>query len=125
MLMKIPWVSKKYNGKYLIISNYTITTSRPARYFSKRIAWLDDSAYQEVLDYFTVPPTIRVALSDPTQDIVPIFSGDVIFLATEVHGYWQIVLQNGQEPLYFSQDAVPSDHNHYKMNIVVRKLYFM
>ena len=89
--------------------HFTITTSRPARHLSKHIDWLDDSAFQEVLDYFTVPPTIRVALSDPTQNIVPVFSGDVIFLATEVRGYWQIVLQKNQEPLYFSQEAVPSE----------------
>ena len=70
---------------------------------------MDDSAYQEILDTFSVPPSIRVALSDPTQTIMPIYAGDVIFIATEIRGYWELVLQNNKEGLYFSREAVPSE----------------
>lgn len=55
--------------------------------------WLRETVYQKVLDAFATDPRLRVNLVDPFQAIVPLFHGDLNFVASPEEHYWHLYLR--------------------------------
>ncbi|MGK6349991.1 hypothetical protein [Parapedobacter sp. DT-150] len=56
--------------------------------------WLDLATYRSVLDSFRVPPRLKINITDPKQALIPLFTGDLNFVASARPHYWYLYLRN-------------------------------
>jgi hypothetical protein len=60
--------------------------------------WVRDETYHSIFDQIQFKHTIRINIVDPKQDLVPLFSGNLNFIASLTPGYWFLYLKkNDQE----------------------------
>lgn len=52
--------------------------------------WLKGSTYLYILEGFTYNPKLKINITDPKQRLVPIFSGELNFIASESEDYWYL-----------------------------------
>lgn len=55
--------------------------------------WLKGSTYLYILEGFTYNPKLKINITDPKQRLVPIFSGNINFIASESEDYWYLYLK--------------------------------
>jgi len=56
-------------------------------------SWLKGSTYLYILEQFRFNPTLKVNIVDPKQQLVPIYNGQVNFIASENEDYWHLNLK--------------------------------
>ena len=60
-------------------------------------SWLVSYVYINILDSFDYEPKLRINVVDPSQGLVPLFTGNINFIASSMDNYWYIYLRlNGQ-----------------------------
>ncbi len=75
--------------------------------------WIRGTTYLYILEEFRGPVTLKVNIVDPKQQIVPVFSGHLNFIASEDENYWFFYLKlpnidQGYYPvLVYTWDIVP------------------
>jgi len=52
--------------------------------------WLKGSTYLYILEQFDYGPRLKINITDPKQRLVPIFSGNLNFIASEQEDYWYL-----------------------------------
>lgn len=57
-------------------------------------AWVHSGTYLNVLDLIEYRHTLRVNLVDPKQNMVPLFSGNLNFIASQTSNYWFLYLKS-------------------------------
>lgn len=50
--------------------------------------WLKGSTYLYILEQFRYNPCLKINITDPKQQMVPLFSGQLNFIASEHEDYW-------------------------------------
>lgn len=55
--------------------------------------WLKGSTYLYLLEGFDYLPKLKINITDPKQRLVPIFSGNLNFIASESEDYWYLNLK--------------------------------
>ena len=55
--------------------------------------WLKGSTYLYILEGFDYLPKLKINITDPKQRLVPIFSGNLNFIASENEDYWYLNIQ--------------------------------
>ncbi len=55
--------------------------------------WLKGSTYLYILEGFDYLPKLKINITDPKQRLVPIFSGNLNFIASESEDYWYLNVQ--------------------------------
>ncbi|MEO9474779.1 MAG: rubredoxin [Cyclobacteriaceae bacterium] len=55
--------------------------------------WLASHVYHYVLDSFDYKPSLRVNIVDPSQGLVPLFTGQINFIASNQENYWYVYLR--------------------------------
>ncbi|RXP55480.1 rubredoxin domain-containing protein [Lutibacter sp. HS1-25] len=55
--------------------------------------WLKGSTYLYILEEFKYNPTLKINITDPKQQLVPLFSGQINFIASENEDYWHLNLK--------------------------------
>ncbi|MDT0620350.1 rubredoxin [Croceitalea vernalis] len=65
--------------------------------------WLKGSTYLYILEQFNFQPKLKINITDPKQRLVPIFSGNLNFIASEQEDYWylHINLPSWKKPEYY------------------------
>jgi len=65
--------------------------------------WLKGSTYLYVLEGFDYLPKLKINITDPKQRLVPIFSGDLNFIASDSDDYWylNVKLPHWSESAYY------------------------
>jgi rubredoxin len=58
---------------------------------SKR--WLAPHIYHYILDSFEYRPKLKVNIVDPSQSLVPLFTGNINFIASNIENYWYLYLR--------------------------------
>jgi len=56
-------------------------------------SWLTSSRYLYVIEQFRYKPKLRINITDPKQRLVPLFTGDINFIASEHEDYWYLYLR--------------------------------
>lgn len=75
-------------GQYQnIVSSYVALDVMP----SKR--WLAPHIYHYILDSFAYRPKLKVNIVDPSQSLVPLFTGNINFIASNIENYWYVYLR--------------------------------
>ncbi|MEX0361391.1 MAG: rubredoxin, partial [Allomuricauda sp.] len=52
--------------------------------------WLKGSTYLYLLEQFDFLPKLKINITDPKQRLVPIFNGNLNFIASELEDYWYL-----------------------------------
>ncbi len=55
--------------------------------------WLRGTTYLYILEEFRYVPELKINITDPKQQIVPLFSGDLNFIASPHEDYWYLFLK--------------------------------
>lgn len=65
--------------------------------------WLKGSTFLYLLEQFDFQPKLKVNITDPKQRLVPIFNGNLNFIASEQEDYWylNILLPNWKVRAYY------------------------
>jgi rubredoxin len=74
--------------------------------------WVKEDTYHFVIDNFDYKPKIKINIVDPVQSIVPLFSGEINFIASKEENYWFLYLRDPRKgntiecwpKLIFTQD---------------------
>ncbi len=70
-----------------IVSSYVALDVMPNR------KWLVPHVYHYILDSFEFKPKYRINLVDPMQSMVPLFTGNVNFIASKEDNFWYLFLR--------------------------------
>ena len=84
---KIQFVKPKQDGVENIASSYVSAEILPST------SWLTSDRYLYVLEQFKHNPKLRINVTDPKQHLVPLFTGNVNFIASEHEDYWYLYLR--------------------------------
>ncbi|WP_117879786.1 rubredoxin domain-containing protein [Aureibaculum luteum] len=65
--------------------------------------WLSGVTYLYILEAFKYKPSLKINITDPKQQLVPLFSGQLNFIASEHEDYWYLNLRlpNWTESVYY------------------------
>ncbi|MDD7887706.1 rubredoxin domain-containing protein [Flavivirga sp. 57AJ16] len=84
---KVQFVKPKRDGIENIASSYVSAEILPST------SWLTSDRYLYVLEQFKHHPQLRINVTDPKQRLVPLFTGNVNFIASEHEDYWYLYLR--------------------------------
>jgi rubredoxin len=74
--------------------------------------WVKEDTYHFVIDNFDYKPKIKINIVDPVQSMVPLFTGEVNFIASKEENYWFLYIRDPRKgnvvecwpKLIFTQD---------------------
>lgn len=84
---KIKFIKPKRDGMENIVSSYVSADILPST------SWLTSDRYLYVLEQFKHKLKLRVNITDPKQRLVPLFTGNVNFIASEHEDYWYLYVR--------------------------------
>ncbi|MEQ9443867.1 MAG: rubredoxin [Cyclobacteriaceae bacterium] len=87
--------------EYQETQNQNIVSSYITRDIISSTRWLAPHIYHYVLDSFDYIPTHKINITDPLQGMVPLFTGNINFVASPIDNYWYLYLR------YTAIDAKP------------------
>lgn len=70
-----------------IVSSYTALDVMPTTH------WLASHIYHYILDTFDYKPKFKINITDPVQNLVPLFTGNINFVASNQENYWYLFLR--------------------------------
>lgn len=70
-----------------------IVSSYPALDVMPTTHWLASHTYHYILDTFDYRPKLKINITDPVQSLVPLFTGNINFVASSIDNYWYLYLR--------------------------------
>ncbi|TRX59240.1 rubredoxin domain-containing protein [Fulvivirga sp. M361] len=70
-----------------ISSSYVSLDLQPSK------KWLGSDEYHYILESFSYRPRLRINIVDPSQSLVPLFTGNINFLAANLENFWYLYLR--------------------------------
>lgn len=81
----------KYNTDIISERSYqNIVSSYVSADVFEMTYWLKGSTYLYILESFDYLPKLKINITDPKQRLVPIYSGNLNFIASEQEDYWYL-----------------------------------
>ena len=71
--------------------------------------WLTEGVYQELVESLPLDTRVSVGVSDFIQDLFPVATGEMVFVASEVPRYWHVALHDEFAGLTVSPFAIPQE----------------
>jgi hypothetical protein len=59
--------------------------------------WVNSRTYHNILKQIKIEHTLQINLVDPKQNLVPLFSGNLNFVASQTPGFWFLYLRKEEE----------------------------
>lgn len=56
--------------------------------------WVKEDTFHVVIDNFDYKPKLKINLVDPVQSIVPLFTGELNFIASKEENYWYLYIRD-------------------------------
>jgi rubredoxin len=86
-------IDKEKMGKHLIVypnekSGNNIVTSYVSTDIFRNTPWLTGNKFLYILEQFKAQPILKVNITDPNQQLVPLFTGHINFIASHHEDYW-------------------------------------
>lgn len=83
----------KYNTDIIDDRSYqNIVSSYVSADIFEMTYWLKGSTYLYILEAFDYLPKLKINITDPKQRLVPLFNGNLNFIASEQEDYWYLYL---------------------------------
>jgi rubredoxin len=71
-----------------------IVTSYVAVNVVETTSWVKEDTYNVLMDAFEFTPKLKINIVDPLQRIVPLFSGQLNFIASREENYWYLYIRD-------------------------------
>lgn len=71
-----------------------IVTSYAAVNIQNTTPWVKEDTYNLIIDSFTHKPRLKVNIVDPLQSLVPLFTGELNFIASREDNYWYLYIRD-------------------------------
>ncbi len=86
--------TKRASGIQNLVSSYVCVDILPST------VWIHSGTYLKIIEQFNFEHHLRVNIVDPKQNLVPLFYGNLNFIASEVPNYWHLYvnLTSEKEP---------------------------
>ncbi len=59
-------------------------------------SWIASHIYHYILDSFDYRPRFKINITDPSQSLVPLFSGHFNFIASSTENYWHLYMRSDE-----------------------------
>nr|WKN38378.1 rubredoxin [Tunicatimonas sp. TK19036] len=79
--------------EYQATQHQNVVSSYITRDIISSTRWLAPHIYHYVLDSFDYIPTHKINITDPLQGMVPLFTGNINFVASPIDNYWYLYLR--------------------------------
>ncbi|WP_159519700.1 rubredoxin [Sunxiuqinia indica] len=79
-------IHKRTSGVQNLVSSYSCVDILPST------SWIYSGIYLKIIDQFTYDHVLRINIVDPKQNMVPLFYGNLNFVASETPNYWHLYL---------------------------------
>lgn len=91
-------IDKEKTGKHLIVypnekSGNNIVTSYVSTDIFRNTPWLTGNKFLYILEQFKEQPQLKVNITDPNQQLVPLFTGHINFIASHHEDYWFVYIR--------------------------------
>lgn len=91
-------IDKEKAGKHLIVypnekSGNNIVTSYVSTDIFRNTPWLTGNKFLYILEQFKDQPILKVNITDPRQQLVPLFTGHINFIASDHEDYWYVYIR--------------------------------
>lgn len=91
-------IGKEKFGKHLIVypnekSGNNIVTSYVSTDIFRNTPWLTGNKFLYILEQFKEQPKLKVNITDPNQQLVPLFTGHINFIASHHEDYWFVYIR--------------------------------
>lgn len=88
---------EKVNSSLVFNTEYqNIVSSYVASDIFAGTTWLSSASYLYILESFKFNPTLKINIVDPLQQLVPLFTGDLNFIASTHEDYWYLYIRGKQ-----------------------------
>lgn len=74
-----------------------IVTSYVAVNVVETTQWVKEDTYNVLIDSFDYKPRLKINIIDPLQNIVPLFTGDLNFIASAEENYWYLYIRDSRK----------------------------
>jgi len=74
-----------------------IVSSYPAEGIFSGDYWLSEGIYKDIFDQFDYWPRLKINICDHDQSLIPLFSGELNFVASQGYQYWFLYLNLKEE----------------------------
>ncbi|MFN6943403.1 MAG: rubredoxin [Cytophagaceae bacterium] len=85
------------NTQYQFYTDFSkrenVVSTYPVRNITASTKWLNEGIYRDVLASFTDVPGLKINLCDPLQGMLPLFGGQLNFVASPYDNYWFLYLK--------------------------------
>ena len=71
-----------------------IVSSYAAVNIAETSHWLKEDTYNVIIDSFEYKPKLKINIVDPLQNLVPLFTGELNFLASKEENYWFLYIRD-------------------------------
>ena len=71
-----------------IVSSYTAVN------IMETTNWVKEDSYNVVMDSFEYKPKLKINIVDPVQSLVPLFNGELNFVASTEENYWYLYIRD-------------------------------
>ncbi len=59
--------------------------------------WVKGDSYNVVIDSFDYKPKLKINIVDPLQSLVPLFTGELNFIASQEENYWYLYIRDSRK----------------------------
>lgn len=83
-------------GRQNIVSSYV------ASGITSTTSWVHSDTYHYILEDFHYQSALKINIADPAQKLVPLFTGDLNFIASPIDNYWYLYLRclEREDPIF-------------------------
>ncbi len=74
-----------------------IVTSYVAVNVVETTSWVKEDTYNVLIDSFDYKPRLKINIVDPQQSLVPLFTGELNFIASQEKNYWYLYLRDARK----------------------------
>ncbi|WP_128545504.1 rubredoxin [Larkinella soli] len=101
-----------------------VVSSLPATDVFPDTPWLTTGVYLDVLAQLSRPTRLKINLGDPAQSLVPLFSGNINFVASPEPHYWYVFLRPSGAVRRYGWPVLIETESIGAFAEVVERLYF-
>lgn len=80
--------------------NQNIVSSYVASGITASTSWVHSDTYHYILEDFNYQPKIKINIVDPAQKLVPLFTGNLNYIASPIDNYWFLYLSCENDDIF-------------------------
>jgi rubredoxin len=85
--------------------------------------WVKEDTYNVLIDSFEYKPKLKINLVDPLQSLVPLFTGELNFIASKEENYWYLYIRDARKGIIECWPRLIAGQDIAKISKEIEKLF--